>query len=30
MKILSGVHARSSGKIVIDGEVVSYTSPKVA
>jgi ribose transport system ATP-binding protein len=30
MKILSGVYIRSSGKIVIDGEEVHYTSPKEA
>jgi len=30
MKILSGVHTRSSGKIIIDGEEVSYSSPKEA
>lgn len=30
MKILSGVHTRSSGKIIIDGEEVSYASPKEA
>jgi len=30
MKILSGVHIRSSGKIIIDGEEVNYSSPKEA
>ena len=30
MKILSGVHVRSSGKVIVDGEEVSYSSPKEA